>query len=170
MFVNVFPVLAALRHSLTMCAGVPAAGGTMRRGTEEIMRPKFHGTTAMAVQRQLRWGVERELADWCCSHNRHFAETSGYWRQGAHRFLAELERAGPTTYCDSVTGKPLFVAPLGRSMEDFLSESAAHGWPSFRDEEVVWENVRVLSDGETVSVVSGLCPTPPCPACSNLST
>eukprot|EP00326_Haptolina_ericina_P011223 CAMPEP_0181229998 /NCGR_PEP_ID=MMETSP1096-20121128/34215_1 /TAXON_ID=156174 ORGANISM="Chrysochromulina ericina, Strain CCMP281" /NCGR_SAMPLE_ID=MMETSP1096 /ASSEMBLY_ACC=CAM_ASM_000453 /LENGTH=150 /DNA_ID=CAMNT_0023323697 /DNA_START=39 /DNA_END=491 /DNA_ORIENTATION=- len=106
----------------------------------------------MAVQRQLRWGVERELADWCCSHNRHFAETSGYWRQGAHRFLAELERAGPTTYCDSVTGKPLFVAPLGRSMEDFLSESAAHGWPSFRDEEVVWENVRVLSDGETVSV------------------
>ena len=27
-----------------------------------------------------------------------------------------------------------------------------HGWPSFRDEEVVWENVRTLSDGECVSV------------------
>ena len=28
-----------------------------------------------------------------------------------------------------------------------------HGWPSFRDQEVVWENVRVLkSSGETVSV------------------
>ena len=26
------------------------------------------------------------------------------------------------------------------------------GWPSFRDQEVVWENVRVLKDGETVSV------------------
>lgn len=29
-----------------------------------------------------------------------------------------------------------------------------HGWPSFRDDEVVWENVRVLrSSGETVSTV-----------------
>jgi hypothetical protein len=28
-----------------------------------------------------------------------------------------------------------------------------HGWPSFRDQEVVWDNVRVLkSSGETVSV------------------
>ena len=27
----------------------------------------------------------------------------------------------------------------------------AHGWPSFRDEEVVWENVRVLDDSEAVS-------------------
>ena len=26
------------------------------------------------------------------------------------------------------------------------------GWPSFRDKEVVWDNVRVLNDGETVSV------------------
>ena len=34
-----------------------------------------------------------------------------------------------------VTGKPLFVAPIGRSMDDFLRESDAHGWPSFRDQE-----------------------------------
>ena len=27
----------------------------------------------------------------------------------------------------------------------------SQGWPSFRDQEVVWENVRVLRDGETVS-------------------
>ena len=37
-------------------------------------------------------------------------------------------------------------------MEDFLIESRAHGWPSFRDEEVNWDMVRVLKDGETVSV------------------
>jgi hypothetical protein len=37
-------------------------------------------------------------------------------------------------------------------MEAFLAESASHGWPSFRDEESVWENLRVLADGETVSV------------------
>ena len=33
-----------------------------------------------------------------------------------------------------------------------MRESKAHGWPSFRDEEVVWDNVRVLEGGETVSL------------------
>jgi hypothetical protein len=28
----------------------------------------------------------------------------------------------------------------------------AHGWPSFRDSEVNWDYVRILPDGETVSV------------------
>ena len=28
----------------------------------------------------------------------------------------------------------------------------SHGWPSFRDSEVVWDDVRVLKDGETVSL------------------
>jgi len=37
-------------------------------------------------------------------------------------------------------------------MENFLMESQSHGWPSFRDDEVVWENVRILPNGETVSV------------------
>ena len=58
----------------------------------------------------------------------------------------------PTTYYDSVTGKPLFIAPKGRSFEEFVTESRHHGWPSFRDEEVVWENVRCLQDGECVSI------------------
>lgn len=44
------------------------------------------------------------------------------------------------------------MAPRGRSVEEFLEESRAHGWPSFRDEEVVWENVRCLPNGEAVSV------------------
>jgi len=53
----------------------------------------------------------------------------------------------------SVTGKPLFVAPIGRTAEDFIAESEVHGWPSFRDQEVVWDNVRVLKGiGETVSL------------------
>ena len=34
----------------------------------------------------------------------------------------------------------------------FLAESKAHGWPSFRDAEVYWDNVRVLANGETVSI------------------
>jgi peptide methionine sulfoxide reductase MsrB len=39
-----------------------------------------------------------------------------------------------------------------RTMEEFLVESRAHGWPSFRDEEVNWEFVRCLPNGEVVSV------------------
>ena len=38
------------------------------------------------------------------------------------------------------TGKALFIAPRGRTFEEFKEESLGHGWPSFRDEEVriVW--------------------------------
>lgn len=57
-----------------------------------------------------------------------------------------------TVFRDPVTGLPLFVAPVGRSWQAFLDESKRHGWPSFRTNEVVWANVRVLGNGETVSV------------------
>ena len=56
------------------------------------------------------------------------------------------------TFYDSNTGKPLFQAPRGRTMDEFLKESYAHGWPSFRDDEVNWENVRCLANGEAVSL------------------
>ena len=114
------------------------------------MSPKAHGTTETAVQKNLRWGCDRGTADRICSYNRHFAEYAGYWKNTD--FLDQVDRKVETIYYDSVTGKPLFVAPRGRSMEAFLKESNTHGWPSFRQEEVVWENVRVLRDGETVSV------------------
>ena len=39
-------------------------------------------------------------------------------------------------FYDSVSGVPLFIAPRGRTFEDFVDESTSHGWPSFRDEEV----------------------------------
>ena len=34
-----------------------------------------------------------------------------------------------------------------------MHESLHHGWPSFRDAEVISDRVRVLSDGETVRCV-----------------
>jgi peptide methionine sulfoxide reductase MsrB len=67
-------------------------------------------------------------------------------------FLKEADRNGHTTYYDSVTGMPLFTAPIGRTFEDFERESRKHGWPSFRDQEVHWENVRCLRNGEAVSL------------------
>ena len=47
-----------------------------------------------------------------------------------------MDKDSEITFYDSVTGKPLFIAPRGRSFEDFRKESVSHGWPSFRDQEV----------------------------------
>jgi hypothetical protein len=93
------------------------------------------------------------MADRICCFNRHYAEPSGYFEY-SHKtsFLKDVNREEEVTYYDSVTGKPLYIAPRGRSFAEFLKESSSHGWPSFRDEEVVWENVRCLKNGEAVSV------------------
>lgn len=116
------------------------------------MRQKGHGTSETPVQSDLLYGVDNKLADKICNYNRHFAEMGGYFRSTDWENKV-MQAEGPLAYYDSVTGKPLFVAPRNRSKEDFLAESRVHGWPSFRDDEVVWDNVRVLrNSGETVSV------------------
>jgi hypothetical protein len=55
-------------------------------------------------------------------------------------------------FYDSNTGNLLFEAGIGRSLAHFWNESGKHGWPSFRDQEVNWEFVRCLSNGECVSL------------------
>lgn len=67
-------------------------------------------------------------------------------------FLNEIGGLENEKFYDSNTGKLLFTAPVDRSWDDWIEESKNHGWPSFRDNEVNWEYVRVLPDGETVSV------------------
>jgi peptide methionine sulfoxide reductase MsrB len=120
-------------------------------GDESLMAQKEHGTCVGPPQKTLRWGSDKGTADKICCFNRHYAEQSGYWLSTS--FLEdESEASGEITFRDSITGKPLFVAPRGRSWDKFVAESRSHGWPSFRDEEVVKENVRVLKDGETISV------------------
>jgi len=115
------------------------------------MSPKAHGTCPKAPEQPLRWDVTWNTADSICCKNRDFAENAGYWQATA--FATRVAEGGnPITFYDSVTGKPLFVAPKGRTWEAFVEESTHHGWPSFRDSEVVMENVRILSDGETVSI------------------
>lgn len=117
------------------------------------MHKKAHGTCENPVQEKLKWNVDRANADKICCFNRHYAEYSGYFESEGVTWLSEVNREKETTYYDSVSGKPLFIAPRGRTFDEFLRESRAHGWPSFRDEEVVWENVRCLKNGETVSLV-----------------
>jgi hypothetical protein len=118
-------------------------------GSEDIMAPKAHGTCTQPVQSDLRFGCDTKTADRICCFNRHYAEHSGYaWGTNWPKEIPEE----PIDYYDSVSGKQLFRAPVGRTKAEFLKESKAHGWPSFRDAEVNWEHVRVLGDGETVSV------------------
>jgi peptide methionine sulfoxide reductase MsrB len=113
------------------------------------MAPKAHGSSEKPVMKNLRWNVDYQTADRVCNFNRHYAEYSGYWT--TTDFLKTASKTEPTKFYDPVTGKHLFTAPIGRTMDEFIKESSSHGWPSFRDEEVVWENVRCLRDGECVS-------------------
>lgn len=123
-------------------------------GDESIMSPKSHGTSNTPVQENLRWDCDRKVADNICNFNRHYAEYRGYWRTTSFVEQAKLEyeQNGEVKFYDSNTGKLLFVAPKGRSFEEFIKESLSHGWPSFRDEEVVWDDVRCLPNGEAVSL------------------
>lgn len=137
------------------CRGAPVPadrplGALPLTCSESVMAQKAHGTCARGVRKALRWGVDASLADNICCFNRHAAERSGYWL--TTKFLKEAGGAEVSFY-DSVSRKLLFVAPRGRSFKEWEKESRAHGWPSFRDAEVVWDDVRVLpSTGECVSL------------------
>jgi hypothetical protein len=101
------------------CKGAPVPEGVKLpiMADESVMAPKAHGTTETPVQQNLRWNCEWKTADKICSFNRHYAEYAGYWE--STNFLEEVDREKETTYYDSVSGKPLFIAPRGRSFEDF---------------------------------------------------
>eukprot|EP00457_Paulinella_chromatophora_P006350 gb/GEZN01006368.1/.p1 GENE.gb/GEZN01006368.1/~~gb/GEZN01006368.1/.p1 ORF type:complete len:528 (+),score=66.90 gb/GEZN01006368.1/:83-1585(+) len=120
-------------------------------GPEDLMSKKAHGTCPTGVQDPLRWNLDVKLADRISCYNRHFAENSGYFTS-QDEYLEEGREKQQIAYYDPVSGAELFVAPKGRSWKEYESESRIHGWPSFRDNEVNWENVRTLKNGETVSL------------------
>jgi hypothetical protein len=99
-------------------------------GADSIMNKKSHGTSDSPVQTKLRWNCDGELADKICNYNRNSAEFPGYWTTTS--FLKEVNPNEVVTFYDSVTGKPLFKAPGGRTFAEWKSESMIHGWPSFR--------------------------------------
>lgn len=111
------------------------------RGDESIMSQKEHGTSNYPVQTNLRWKVDNALADRIVNFNRRYAEYSGYWSQETELIkeindhIAKNDN-NPIQFYDSVTGKLIFTAPIGRTYEEFKEESLSHGWPSFRDNEV----------------------------------
>ena len=118
--------------------------------------PRADGSCATAMPDTLRWGADRAMASLIGCHNRRGAEPSGAWEKtGLAEEAAAAEAKGEAiTFFDSTTSRPLFVAPRNRTMAAFLSESRAHGWPSFRDEELVTANLLAIrgTGGEVVSV------------------
>lgn len=119
-------------------------------GNDFMTQARAEGTCSARPSKALRFGVGEDLATQICCHNRKGAEPSGSWEQT--RFLTDESGNRQVRFYDVASGKLLFVAPRGRTWSEFIKESTHHGWPSFRDAELEGANVRVLLDGETVSL------------------
>ena len=108
------------------------------------MARKAHGTSARPVQSPLRWGCDAKLADRICSYNRHYAEGSGSFLRTSFPATARRDAAsGPIVFYDSVTGRPLFRAPIGRSFAQFEAESKVGRSPGcllFENKLLVYRN------------------------------
>jgi hypothetical protein len=126
---------AAVVVSTTSAASIPSAYAatatqttTLVMGKEDMMTPKSHGTSESPVQSKLQYGVNVELADRICNYNRRFAEPAGYFEStDLIERMVSSRSEDPVTFYDSVTGKPLFVAPIGRTANEFVAESRVHG-------------------------------------------
>lgn len=80
----------------------------------------------------------------CCdSRNLLYAEPQNLYDQLG--FFASLDPHGVNTFYDSACGLPLFRAPINRTLAEFEADTKEHGWPSFRDGEVITENVKTNS-------------------------
>lgn len=142
--------IVAINHNGKLEQG-NAAPAAIKGKASTLMVARKHGTCVDSVQNPLRWNADVETGDRISCFNRHYAERAGSWL--TTDFIAnEQGRQEPIIFYDSVTSKPLFQAPVGRSWDQFIQESTEHGWPSFRDQEVITDDTRVLEDGEVVSM------------------
>jgi len=95
--------------------------------------------------------LDYSTAERICCDNHRYAEYQGYLEAPEVDLFSRLDPAVETVFYDSVCGIPLFIAPRGRTFEEFEAESLKHGWPSFRPEEIVLENVIVHDNGRMES-------------------
>jgi peptide methionine sulfoxide reductase MsrB len=151
--------LYACRTSCHSCAMDVADLSPVPVVEESFMQstPRKFGScsTRVPVERRLRWGASADVAAEIGCFNRAGAEPKGSWERTGLPKAAARKQGGKSTitFYDTISGLPLFVAPRNRSMEQFVEESRAHGWPSFRDAELVLENLRQIrgTHGEIVS-------------------
>lgn len=152
------PTIAPINSLLRPIPGVKPGSDVIEEGASMCSRSSGKGH--FLPENHMRWQVRAGLrffafsAEEVCCNNHRFAETSGYWLQNAD-YAAAAQAASaqnPLVHFDSVCGVPLFVAPVGRSSEEWLAESTRHGWPSFRPAEIFAQNIVIGSDGEVQSV------------------
>ena len=111
----------------------------------------FGYTPMPSVSSYLGASLSYTTSNKICCNNHRFAEYSGYLEAPEVNLFGRLNPENETIFYDSVCGIPLFIAPRGRTFEEFKMESLHHGWPSFRPEEIVSENVIIHSDGRMES-------------------
>lgn len=109
------------------------------------------GKPMESVSTFLGMDLDYQTADTICCHNHIYAEYRGYLEAPEVNLFGHLNEDEETVFYDSVCGIPLFIAPRGRSFEEFKEESLSHGWPSFRPEEIVSENVIIHENGRMES-------------------
>eukprot|EP00567_Pseudictyota_dubia_P006413 CAMPEP_0197438426 /NCGR_PEP_ID=MMETSP1175-20131217/5433_1 /TAXON_ID=1003142 /ORGANISM="Triceratium dubium, Strain CCMP147" /LENGTH=251 /DNA_ID=CAMNT_0042968159 /DNA_START=98 /DNA_END=853 /DNA_ORIENTATION=- len=95
--------------------------------------------------------LDYAVADRICCNNHRWAERRGYLGEPQVDLFSRLDPETETVFYDSVCGIPLFVAPRGRTFQEFKEESLHHGWPSFRPQEMVSENVIIHKHGRMES-------------------
>jgi len=109
------------------------------------------GQPMPSVSTFLNATLDYDVANWICCNNHRYAEDKGYLASPEVDLFSRLDHNKETVFYDSVCGIPLFIAPRGRSFEEFEKESLHHGWPSFSPEEIVSENVIIHFTGRMES-------------------
>lgn len=142
----------------------------MEQSAQEVGRALFNNTCTGPIQDELRYNISNTRAadDWafgplppgeslagavCCDAElKAFAEPRDMYKRGDVSLFQHMNPNGTTTFFDSVCGLPLFTVPKGRSMSDFEADTTEHGWPSFRQEELIPGNSHIVNEtGEVLS-------------------
>ena len=129
-----------------------ATTSTIIFGYASASNEQCFGYTPMpSVSNYLGAEINYRTSNKICCNNHRYAERSGYLAAPEVDLFGRLDPSNETIFYDSVCGIPLFIAPRGRTFEEFKYESLRHGWPSFRPEEIVSENVIIHKDGRMES-------------------
>ena len=92
-------------------------------------RQCFGYTPQPGVSTYLGAQLDYETSERICCNNHRYAEYAGYLQAPEVDLFGRLDPEEETVFYDSVCGIPLFVAPRGRTFEEFRDESIKHGWP-----------------------------------------
>lgn len=101
------------------------------------------------------------LSDAICCDNKYkgYAEPNGFYKFPDIGLFRKVDSSGITTFFDSVCGLPVFKAPVGRSFDSWMSDTEAHGWPSFNSQELIVENTYKNLSSTGIELVYSSCGT-----------